>query len=121
MKHLLAIASLLLAMNSQAQQMQSPMPGYVVPPTPVYLPVSQRLNEEGLVMVRVLINVGGEVEGVGIHKSSGFPRLDDSALAAVAKAKFQPFRSGSAAPRATFLVPVQFQLDPPLPPAGESQ
>lgn len=121
MKYLPAIAFLFLAMNSQAQQMQSPTPSFAVPPSPVYLPVSQRQNEEGLVMVRVLINVSGEVEGVGLQKSSGFPRLDDSALAAIAKAKFQPFRSSSAAPRATFLVPVQFRLDPPLPPAGENQ
>mgnify|MGYP001627325067 CR=1 FL=1 len=78
-----------------------------------------KLGEEGLVMVRVLLNVSGEVEGVGLHKTSGFSRLDDSALAAVAKAKFQPYRANGAAMRATFLVPVKFQLEPPASPADE--
>lgn len=63
---------------------------YAIPPKPVY-PAESRINgEEGVVRLRVLVNAKGEAEAVGVQKSSGYPRLDEAALAALARAKFHP-------------------------------
>lgn len=64
-------------------------------------------------MVRVLINGFGEVEGARVHKSSGFPLLDDAALAAAARAKYRPYSFNGVVKKAYMLVPVKFELDPP--------
>ena len=47
---------------------------------------------------------------VMMAKSSGYGRLDESALAAVKKWKFQPAMRGGAAVEAWVLVPVEFTL-----------
>lgn len=96
-----------------ADDLQSRKLTYISSPKPVYLPASIRAEEEGTVIVRVLVNENGEIDGVGIHKSSGFSRLDDSALAAIAKSKVQPHSVNGRAVRSYFLAPVNFKLDPP--------
>ena len=51
--------------------------------------LSRRLGEEGRVELRLFLKSDGSVEKVEIEKSSGHKRLDDSALSAMAKAKFE--------------------------------
>jgi protein TonB len=102
----------LFVLDSNAEDIRTSTPNYLIPPNPVYSIISKRAEEEGIVMVRVIININGEVEGVGLHKSSGFTRLDDSALAAVAKAKFKPYQSIQSKLQEAFIVPVKFELEP---------
>lgn len=64
---------------------------YVVPPSPVYPVDSRAKGEEGVVSLHVLVGPNGDAEAVGVRKSSGFPSLDEAALAALAKAKFRPY------------------------------
>jgi periplasmic protein TonB len=57
---------------------------------PRYPAASERLREEGLVTLRLLISENGQVMSGLVDKSSGYKRLDDAALAALSLCKFKP-------------------------------
>jgi periplasmic protein TonB len=57
---------------------------------PRYPPISERLQEEGVVSLRFLISENGQVVSGMVEKSSGYKRLDDAALAALSLCKFKP-------------------------------
>jgi TonB family protein len=79
------------ALISSTRTLMPSAVSYAVPPKPVYPVDSRRQGEEGVVRLRVLVNATGEAEAVGIQKSSGYPRLDEAALAALAQARFHPY------------------------------
>jgi len=83
---------------------------YLLNPAPAYPPLSRRLNEEGRVLLRVWVRPDGTAERVEIARSSGFDRLDRSAIEAVARWRFVPARQGTQAVAASVLVPVAFVL-----------
>lgn len=83
---------------------------YLSNPSPSYPALSRRLNEEGKVLLRVLVTADGRAERVEIARSSGFERLDRSALEAVARWRFVPARQGATTVSAHVLVPVLFVL-----------
>jgi periplasmic protein TonB len=83
---------------------------YLVQPAPRYPPESRRIHEQGLVMLRVLIDESGRAAVVEIYKSSGHPRLDEAARAAVARAIFKPYKDGGIVRAAAAIVPVEFSL-----------
>src|SRR3954469_5695195 len=83
---------------------------YLVQPAPHYPPESRRIREQGLVMLRVLIDESGHAKAVEIYRSSGHPRLDEAARPAVARAIFKPFVDGGIARAAAAIVPVEFSL-----------
>jgi len=83
---------------------------YVQRPAPQYPPESRRAREEGLVVLRVLIDEAGRARDIEVHRSSGHPRLDEAACHAVARALFRPFVEGGS-PRAVFaMIPIEFSL-----------
>jgi len=82
----------------------------LVQPAPHYPPESRRTREQGLVMLRVLIDENGHAKAVEIYRSSGHPRLDEAARAAVARAIFKPYVDGGIARSAAAIVPVEFSL-----------
>jgi periplasmic protein TonB len=58
---------------------------------PDYPPVSRRLGEEGTVVIDVLVDPAGRAVDAKILQSSGFPRLDQAAIAGVkANYRFVP-------------------------------
>jgi protein TonB len=83
---------------------------YLVQPAPRYPPESRRIHEQGLVVLRVLIDEGGHVKTVEIYRSSGHPRLDEAAREAVARAVFKPYVDGGIARAAAAIVPIEFSL-----------
>jgi periplasmic protein TonB len=83
---------------------------YLVQPAPRYPPESRRVREQGLVMLRVLVDENGHAKAVEIYKSSGHPRLDEAARAAVARAIFKPYVDGGITRAAAAIVPVEFSL-----------
>ena len=83
---------------------------YLVQPAPRYPVESRRIREQGLVMLRVLIDATGHAKAVEIYKSSGHPRLDEAARAAVTHAVFKPYIDGGIARAAAAMVPVEFSL-----------
>jgi protein TonB len=80
------------------------------PPTPTFPAISRRMREEGLVVVRVQINTKGYVDKATIQKSSGFERLDESALQAVRRAAFKPYTENGVAYPALADIPFNFKL-----------
>lgn len=55
---------------------------------PEYPPISRRRGEEGNVTLRVKIREDGSVTAVELQRSSGFTRLDESAVSSVSRARF---------------------------------
>ena len=83
---------------------------YLNNPAPRYPPMSRRMREEGVVLVRVYVLPNGQPDVVELKRSSGSSRLDESALAAVKLWKFVPARRGAEAVAAWVVVPVAFNL-----------
>lgn len=77
---------------------------------PAYPPLSRRLGERGLVVIRVHIDETGRPVEVAVAVSSGFHRLDEAAVRAVRAARFRPFVEGERARPALALVPIRFEL-----------
>jgi periplasmic protein TonB len=81
---------------------------YVEPPQPRYPPESRRSGEEGLVVLRVLINEMGRAARVEIERSSGHSRLDEAARVAVQRALFRPYVENGVARMALATIPIEF-------------
>lgn len=84
---------------------------YLHNPKPVYPAASRRLGEQGRVVLRVRVSAHGLPLAVEIKQSSGFPRLDEAARAAVERWRFIPARQGSETVDSSVLVPLQFALE----------
>ncbi|MDY6947918.1 MAG: energy transducer TonB [Pseudomonadota bacterium] len=84
---------------------------YVREPAPRYPPQSRRLREQGLVVLRVVIDEQGEASSIEIETSSGHARLDDAARDAVLRAAFRPYVEDGAPRRALVLIPIEFALN----------
>ncbi|HEX4327636.1 MAG TPA: energy transducer TonB [Burkholderiales bacterium] len=83
---------------------------YVRKPEPVYPSMSRRLNEQGKVVLRVLINTQGKPENVQIRQSSGSPRLDEAARLAVLESLFKPYIENGVPRAAIATIPINFSL-----------
>ena len=83
---------------------------YLSNPKPVYPSASRRLGEEGRVLLRVHVSAEGAALAVEIKHSSGFPRLDEAARAAVAQWRFVSARRGSEPVDSWVAVPIVFSL-----------
>jgi protein TonB len=81
---------------------------YIEPPQPKYPPESRRSGEEGLVVLRVLINEIGSVARVDVERSSGHTRLDDAACQAVKRARFRPYVENGVPRMALATIPIEF-------------
>jgi TonB family protein len=79
---------------------------------PVYSVASVRAHEYGTVAVQVLVDEQGRPNQVELLRSSGFPRLDASALQSVRRYRFAPLIRGSQAVRVWTTIHVTFD---PLP------
>lgn len=84
---------------------------YLQNPKPPYPPISKRLGEQGKVVVRVLINTQGTAEKGEIKRSSGFDRLDQTALNTVLRWRYVPGKRAGVAETMWFDVPINFVLE----------
>jgi protein TonB len=97
-----------------------PAPAPLVPPRPAdyrtnpkppYPPLSRRLGEAGTVHLDVLVDPDGNVAQLVLARSSGYPRLDRTAIETVQSSwKFKPAREGGKPVAAWVSVPIQFIL-----------
>jgi protein TonB len=85
---------------------------YVAPPAPVYPAQSQRMKEQGRVLLRVEIGADGRARQVLVSRSSGHARLDESAASAVRQARFAPYTENGVALVVWTNVPIDFELIP---------
>ena len=79
---------------------------------PEYPRRARRRGEQGLVVLRLDVLETGRVGGAVVHRTSGYPLLDQAALRAVKRWRYHPARRGSSTVRfADFLQPVKFVLE----------
>lgn len=83
---------------------------YLNNPKPAYPPMSRRLREEGVVLLKVNVRADGSVANALVEKRSGSQRLDEAALDAVRRWRFVPARRGNDAIDSWVLVPIEFAL-----------
>lgn len=83
---------------------------YLNNPTPVYPPVSRRMGEQGLVLLRVFVTARGDANAVEVKAGCGHPRLDRAAQDAVKQWKFVPAKRGEQPVDAWVVVPIRFSL-----------
>jgi protein TonB len=83
---------------------------YVQPPRPEYPATSRRMNEEGKVMLRVLVNERGRPEQAEVQKSSGYSRLDEAARQAAMRAVFKPHAEDGKPVAVYALIPINFSI-----------
>jgi protein TonB len=84
---------------------------YLEPPAPVYPLASRRHGEQGEVLLKVEIGTDGRARQVLVSRSSGTPRLDQAALAAVRAARFKPYTENGVPLVVWTTVPIQFELE----------
>jgi periplasmic protein TonB len=84
---------------------------YLREPSPRYPPQSRRLREQGLVVLKVLIDERGTACEIEVESSSGYARLDHAAREAVQRAAFRPYVEDGAPRRALVLIPIEFSLN----------
>lgn len=78
---------------------------------PTYPAQSRRLGETGLVVLRVELGESGNVALARVDRSSGYPRLDEAALAAVRTWRCLPASRNGQPVRAVALQPFNFILN----------
>lgn len=84
---------------------------YLREPEPRYPPQSRRLREQGIVVLRVVIDERGRACEIDVESSSGFVRLDHAAREAVRHAEFRPYVEAGSPRRALVLIPIEFALN----------
>ena len=84
---------------------------YLDNPAPPYPALARRAGEQGRVMLRVLVNPGGNADEVEIRTSSGHRRLDESARDTVRRWRFVPAKRGDEPGPAGVLIPISFRLE----------
>ena len=123
MKKLLALGALLIPIVGWADcdQPNTPycslQPSHVVAAVidtsiveAIYPSISKRIGEWGIVFLRVLITTQGDVGEIEILTSSGYPRLDQSAVEAIKKWKFTPTMKDGKAINEWYVQPYSFRL-----------
>jgi protein TonB len=80
-------------------------------PAPAYPVLSRRMKEQGVVLLEILILPDGSVGEIHIKESSGFKRLDETAVKAVKRWRYTPAKRGSTAIEYWYLQPVEFSLN----------
>ena len=89
----------------------SPRPGQNRPPP--YPVAAVKLGIEGTVVVILEVDATGRVSAAHIEQSSGSALLDDTALHALSRWRFEPARYGGIAVPSTFRKEVQFRRSGP--------
>ncbi len=84
---------------------------YLHNPKPPYPSVSKRLGEQGRVVVRTLIGADGVAQQAEIKQSSGFERLDQSALNTALRWRYVPGKRAGVPEAMWFNVPFTFVLE----------
>jgi protein TonB len=88
--------------SSDAQYLNNPKPNY---PT-----ISQRLGEQGNVLVRAWITKDGSAQKADIAQSSGFDRLDQAALRSVMSWRYTAGKRNGVAQDMWVDIPINFAL-----------
>lgn len=91
-------------------QMPSSDADYLQNPQPPYPALSRRMNEQGKSVIKVLIGADGLPKKAEIARSSGFDRLDQTALSTVMRWRFVPGKRNGVPEAMWFNVPINWEL-----------
>lgn len=78
---------------------------------PEYPSASRRMEEEGTVSLRFLVDTDGKVIQAEIEKSSGYKRLDEAARAGLSKCQFKPAIADGKAEQAWASIKYTWRLE----------
>lgn len=78
---------------------------------PSYPEASLKAKEQGTVMLKVRVLADGTPADIVIHKSTATPALEQAAINAVQRWRFNPAIKDGKAVEGTVLVPMMFSLD----------
>ena len=86
-------------------------PGYFQNQPPEYPPLAKQMHQEGLVILMAEVDPKGLPVKVEVEQSSGYQLLDQAALKAVRRWRFQPERIGGMPMKSKVSIPVRFRLE----------
>lgn len=84
---------------------------YLNNPRPAYPALSRRLGEQGKTVIRVYIDTNGTATRAEIRSSSGYERLDQTALQTVQRWRYVPGKRNGMPEAMWFNVPINFVLE----------
>lgn len=84
---------------------------YLKNPPPPYPPMSKRLGEQGRVVVRAFIQLDGTASRAEVQRSSGFERLDQTAVQTVLRWRYIPGKRAGVPEAMWFNIPINFVLE----------
>lgn len=84
---------------------------YLRNPAPEYPEAARRRGEHGQVLLRVQVSREGRALQQMVQRSSGYERLDQSALRAVSRWRFVPALQNGQPTEAWVLIPINFTLE----------
>jgi len=80
-------------------------------PKPIYPLLSRRMREQGAVHLKLCIDERGDVESIQLAKSSGYEKLDRSAIDGVRQWKFSALESQDQTISHCYHLPIHFRLE----------
>jgi TonB family protein len=80
-------------------------------PKPTYPLLSRRMREQGVVHLKLCINGRGHVANIFLEKSSGYKKLDRSAIEAVSEWRFSALETQNQALSDCYHLPIHFRLE----------
>ena len=78
---------------------------------PRYPRIARRRNQQGVVMLDVVVDEKGNPEKVAVLETSGFVTLDNAAISAVNRWNFEPQRRNNIYVKSRVHIPVAFELN----------
>jgi protein TonB len=78
--------------------------------TPEYPFPSRMRGEQGVVTLRIDVDAAGRVVDIEVHRSAGFAALDEAAMRAVRRWRFEPAMRDGKAVVSTAAVDINFRL-----------
>lgn len=106
------VASVLPLSNAASRvELPSSDADYLHNPKPEYPRLSRQRNEQGKVIINVLIGTDGVAQRAEVKVSSGYERLDAAGLLTVKSWRFVPGKRGGAPDAMWFAVPINFVME----------
>lgn len=97
--------------SSQGTTITKIKPDYLRNQPPEYPKLAKQMRQEGLVILRVEVDQKGVPTTVEVEQGSGYQLLDQAALKAVKRWRFQPERIGGVPVKSKVSIPVRFRLE----------
>ena len=96
--------------SPQPRQIPPSAVRYIKQPDLHFPQLSRRAREGGTVVLRITVDAQGKLVAATVHKSSGFERIDQAALADIRSARFAPYTEDGKAIEWQTLARLEYEL-----------